>query len=126
MDLRGKKVLVVGLARTGRECARFLAQRGANVLVSDLRGESELAPGNGQPRAACRLSIIWAAKKPLGSTASIASFQVPGVPLENPLLQEAAARRIPVLSEIELAFRVFFARRWWRSPAPTARARRRR
>ena len=43
MELRGKKILVVGLGRTGRECARFLAQRGANVLVSDLRGESELA-----------------------------------------------------------------------------------
>ena len=43
MELRGKKILVVGLGRTGRECARFLAQRGATVLVSDLRGESELA-----------------------------------------------------------------------------------
>ena len=43
MELRGKKILVIGLGRTGRECARFLAQRGAAVLVSDARSEAELS-----------------------------------------------------------------------------------
>ena len=42
MDLKAKKVLVIGLARTGRECARFLAQQGARVWISDLRGPDEL------------------------------------------------------------------------------------
>ncbi|HEX5020371.1 MAG TPA: UDP-N-acetylmuramoyl-L-alanine--D-glutamate ligase, partial [Candidatus Binatia bacterium] len=42
MELAGKKILVIGLARTGRECARFLAQRGARVWVSDRRAAADL------------------------------------------------------------------------------------
>ena len=42
MELKGKKALVIGLARTGRECARFLTQQGAKVWISDLRGAAEL------------------------------------------------------------------------------------
>ena len=37
-----QKVLVVGLARTGIECARFLLNQGAKVSVSDLRSETDL------------------------------------------------------------------------------------
>jgi len=47
MVLRGKNVLVIGLARTGSECASFLTQRGANVVVSDLRREEELETARG-------------------------------------------------------------------------------
>ena len=43
MELRDKKVLVVGLARTGIECARFLLNQGAKVSVSDLRAEKDLS-----------------------------------------------------------------------------------
>ncbi|HEX9274511.1 MAG TPA: UDP-N-acetylmuramoyl-L-alanine--D-glutamate ligase, partial [Candidatus Binatia bacterium] len=42
MELRDKKVLVVGLARTGIECARFLLNQGAKVSLSDLRSETDL------------------------------------------------------------------------------------
>ena len=42
MELRDKQILVVGLARTGIECARFLVNQGAKVLVSDLRSETDL------------------------------------------------------------------------------------
>ena len=42
MELRGKRVMVLGLARTGSETARFLARQGAEVLVSDCRSEAEL------------------------------------------------------------------------------------
>ena len=42
MDLQGKRVLVIGLARTGGATARFLTEQGASVVVSDLRPEVEL------------------------------------------------------------------------------------
>ena len=41
-DLKGKKVLVVGLARTGVSLARFLTKHGAQVTVSDHKSEAEL------------------------------------------------------------------------------------
>ena len=104
MNLEGKKVLVLGLARTGRECARFLVAQGANVLVSDLRSEQELK----QDMEALRGMPIeyrvggedrhWLE----GVNLVIPS---PGVPAENPLLREAQARGIPILSEIEIAYR---------------------
>ncbi len=43
MELRGKKTLVVGLARTGVALARFLAEAGARVTVTDQTPATELA-----------------------------------------------------------------------------------
>ncbi|MDW7990676.1 MAG: UDP-N-acetylmuramoyl-L-alanine--D-glutamate ligase [Anaerolineae bacterium] len=42
-DLAGKRVVVLGLARQGMAMARFLAHAGAQVTVSDLKNEAELA-----------------------------------------------------------------------------------
>ena len=44
MELAGKKVMVLGLARTGTATVRFLSRRGADVLASDVRTEDELSP----------------------------------------------------------------------------------
>ena len=42
MDLKGKRVLVVGLGRSGVASALFLKARGARVTVSDSKAEDEL------------------------------------------------------------------------------------
>ena len=42
MELKGKKVMVLGLARTGSETARFLVRQGAEVQVTDCRAEEDL------------------------------------------------------------------------------------
>ena len=42
MELKGKRVLVLGMAKSGLAAARFLAARGARVLISDSRPASEL------------------------------------------------------------------------------------
>lgn len=46
IDIRGKRVLVMGLGihGGGLGVARFLAQQGATVIVTDLRGPDELGP----------------------------------------------------------------------------------
>jgi UDP-N-acetylmuramoylalanine--D-glutamate ligase len=108
MELKGKKVLVVGLGRTGRACARFLAQRMANVWVSDLRPAQEL---KGDVDALAELPIHYF----LGGEATSwldgmdLVIPSPGVPMGNSLLQGAVTRRVPVLSEIDLAYRFFGA-----------------
>src|SRR4029077_11370596 len=43
MDLAGKRVLVVGLARTGMATALFATARGAAVTATEERPEAELA-----------------------------------------------------------------------------------
>ena len=108
MDLKGKKVLVIGLARTGGDCARFLAQQGAGVVVSDLRREDELKPAM---EALAGLPIIYrfGGEDKNWLTGVDCVIPSPGVAKENLLLREAVELRIPVLSEIELAYRFFNA-----------------
>jgi UDP-N-acetylmuramoylalanine--D-glutamate ligase len=43
MELKGKKVLVVGLGKSGLAAALFLRKRGAQVTVSDMRSAAALA-----------------------------------------------------------------------------------
>ena len=90
-SIAGKKVLVVGMARSGMAAARFLRTRGAWVTVSDIRGQSRLVPeirtlqalGIGCEVGGHRLESLLEAEFIVVS---------PGVPLDQPLLREAAAR----------------------------------
>jgi UDP-N-acetylmuramoylalanine--D-glutamate ligase len=108
MELTGKKFLVIGLARTGTECARFLVKRGAQVVVSDLRPEAELAEPL-QSLAGLPVRFLYGAEKPGWLDAVDYVIPSPGVAAANPLIREARTRQIPVLSEIELAYRFFGA-----------------
>ncbi len=108
MELKRKKVMVVGLARTGTETARFLVRQGAEVRVSDLRSAAELQK---EMEALAGLPIRFF----LGGedAASLDGVELlipsPGVPQVNLLLREAGRRGVKVLSEIELAFRFLSA-----------------
>jgi UDP-N-acetylmuramoylalanine--D-glutamate ligase len=104
MDLRGKKVMVLGLARTGQSTARFLAQEGAIVLVSDLRPAADLDP---ELNALAGLPIAYhLGGEDLNWLEGVDMVvPSPGVPMNNLLLQAAGRRGIEIISEIELAFR---------------------
>ncbi|MGH9682026.1 MAG: UDP-N-acetylmuramoyl-L-alanine--D-glutamate ligase [Candidatus Acidiferrales bacterium] len=103
-DLSGKRVLVVGLARTGVVASLFSAGYGAIVTATDEKSEAELGEAVPRLRAA-------SVKLVLGGHAS-ANFLdqdlivlSPGVPAKLPAVDAARARGIPVWSEIEVAFR---------------------
>jgi UDP-N-acetylmuramoylalanine--D-glutamate ligase len=106
MELRDKKVLVVGLARTGIECARFLLNQGAKVSVSDLRSEMDLKQEinalKGLP-----IEYLLGGEERRWLEAVDLVVPSPGVPAANPLLHEAYSRGIEILSEVELAYRFF-------------------
>jgi len=104
IELRNKRVLVVGLARTGVATALFCAARGARVTATDTRGESELGAavaelrraGVGLELAGHRQELIREAELIIPS---------PGVPADAPLLQSARSKGLTIWSEIELASR---------------------
>ena len=108
MELKDKNVLVIGLARTGRECARFLVGQGARVTVSDRRPDGELKDEL-KSLAGLPIRYFLGAEERHWLSAIDCIIPSPGVPADNALISEAAARRIPVLSEIELAYRFFRA-----------------
>jgi UDP-N-acetylmuramoylalanine--D-glutamate ligase len=103
-ELRGKRVLVVGLARTGVATALFCAARGANVAATDARLESEI----GEALAPLREAGVHLELGGHGEKTFLAQDVIvpsPGVPADAPLLQAARAKGITIWSEIELADR---------------------
>ena len=96
--------MVLGLARTGRDTARFLAQEGAVVLVSDLRPAADLQV---ELNALAGLPIQYhLGGEDLNWLEGVDMVvPSPGVPMNNLLVQEAAQRGIEIISEIELAYR---------------------
>ena len=108
MELAGKNFLVIGLARTGCACARFLAQRGAGVLVNDRRPAPELADEIGS-LADLAIRYRLGTEEPAWLDDIDCVVPSPGVAPQNRLVREACARGIAVWSEIELAYRFFGA-----------------
>jgi len=104
MLVAGKKVLVVGMARSGLAAAEFLSRRGARVKVSDKRPENELQTELGFLR---KHEISYEAGGHVAGSFLDADLLVvsPGVPLRLPLLQEASRSGKEVISEVEMASR---------------------
>jgi UDP-N-acetylmuramoylalanine--D-glutamate ligase len=104
IELSGKRVLVVGLARTGIATALFCAARGARVTATEERAESQIAETAAKLRAAgCTLEL--GGHRPETFLAQDLIVPSPGVPLSMPHLVAAREARIPIWSEIELAWR---------------------
>jgi len=104
MELKNKKTLVVGLAKTGVACARFLASKGANVTVTDLRNETQLTA---QLDELAGFDITLELERHDAETFLISDLIVvsPGVPMEMPQLVAAQNAGVEIISEIELAAR---------------------
>ena len=81
MDLAGKRVLVVGLAQTGIAVARFLARRGARVIVNDGKPEAELGERIAALRAAAgEVELVLGGHPEATFTGADLVVMSPGVP----------------------------------------------
>ncbi len=104
MKFTDKNILVVGLAKTGVACARFLASKGARVTVTDMRSASALTTQLAELEG-------YGIKRELerhDETTFLASDLIvvsPGVPMELPQLVAAKLAGREIISEIELAAR---------------------
>jgi len=103
IELRGKRVLVVGLARTGVAAALFCAVRGAHVTATDLRGEGEI-PETGNLRSNGVALYLGKHEESILDRQDLVVTS-PGVAANAPFLVAARRRNITVWSEIELAYR---------------------
>ncbi len=101
-QVAGRRVVVVGAARSGVAAAELLARHGARVTLADLRPdlpdadrlrasgvETELGPHRPETFAAADLVVVS-----------------PGVPLRQPAIARARRARVPVIGELELASRL--------------------
>jgi UDP-N-acetylmuramoylalanine--D-glutamate ligase len=104
IELNNKRVLVVGLARTGVATASFCAARGAVVSATESRPESEVADAAAKLHAAGVLLELGGHKQETFLRQDLI-IPSPGVPAQAPLLRAAHAKGITIWSEIELAYR---------------------
>ncbi|MBI5544071.1 MAG: UDP-N-acetylmuramoyl-L-alanine--D-glutamate ligase, partial [Deltaproteobacteria bacterium] len=104
LDLKDKRVLVVGLARSGVAAACLCVRQGAAVVAADKRSEKELGdaartlktlgvelvtgPHDEEVFRSCDLMVVS-----------------PGVSLALPAIEAARAAGVPVIGEVELASR---------------------
>jgi UDP-N-acetylmuramoylalanine--D-glutamate ligase len=109
IELAGKRVLVVGLARTGIATALFCAGRGARVTATEERSEADVTEAAAKLRGA-GVALELGGHRRETFLAQDLIVPSPGVPADHPLLAAARAERIPVLGEIELAWRFLAGR----------------
>lgn len=104
MNLTDKNVLVVGLAKTGVACARFLASKGARVTVTDMRSDSALKSQLAELKE-YNISRELEQHDEATFLASDLIVVSPGVPMDLPQLAAAKLAGREIISEIELAAR---------------------
>ena len=100
MNLTGKNVLVVGLGETGLAMAKWLTRRGARVRVADSRAQ----PANTDAlRAVAPQAQLFTGPFAAPAFAGIELIALsPGVPVGEPLVQDALVRGLKVVSDVEL------------------------
>ncbi len=104
MELKGKKVLVVGLGKSGLAAALFLRRHGAQVTVSDVRSAEALAKDI--PALLEEGIMVEAGGHGLLTFRRQDLIVVsPGVPLDTPEIAQVRSFGLPVIGELELAAR---------------------
>jgi len=101
MDLTGKRVVILGLARQGTALARYLVQAGAEVTVSDLRDEAALSECL-EELAGLPIRYVLG-EHPLSLLDRTDLFCLSGgVPMDIPIVLEAQQHSIPLSNDAQL------------------------
>jgi UDP-N-acetylmuramoylalanine--D-glutamate ligase len=104
LNLKNRKVLVVGLAKTGLAAARFLRNQGAQVTAADLLTQDQLGPCAEQALA-MGVSLELGPHKTETFLKCDLIVLSPGVPHTIGPIEAARKAGIPVIGELELAVR---------------------
>ena len=103
MDLKGKKVLVVGLARTGIAAAKFLKAKGSLVTTTEVKPGEEMKEAVQELRG-MDISTEWGGHQIETFLNQDTIVVSPGVDLSIEPIQKAIKHGVRVISEIELAY----------------------
>lgn len=104
INFKDKKIIVVGMARSGIGAARTLQGLGARVTATDSKQQDALPDLSELSAIGVTLTLGGHADELLDGTDFIVIS--PGVPYRLPFLEKARGRGISVISELELAFRL--------------------
>jgi UDP-N-acetylmuramoylalanine--D-glutamate ligase len=103
----GKDVVIVGAGRTGLALVGYFLRQGARLTLSDRRERERIPQAETLLQAGVRLDCGGHSESLLCAADLVAVS--PGVPLDQPALAAAARRGVPILGEIEIAWRALHA-----------------
>ncbi|MGG5343308.1 UDP-N-acetylmuramoyl-L-alanine--D-glutamate ligase [Enterococcus sp. AZ192] len=104
-DYENKKVLVLGLAKSGVSAAKLLHELGAFVTVNDFKQFDQ----NPEAQDLLTLGIrVVTGGHPIELLDEDFSLIVknPGIPYTNPLVEKALEMKLPIITEVELAYQI--------------------
>lgn len=104
MELAGKKVVVLGIARSGIAAAKMLVSSGAQVTANDIKTETELAGESEELKSLGVELALGGHPQELFMSADLI-VQSPGVPADLAPLQKARQAGVKIISEVEFAAR---------------------
>ena len=102
-QFKNKKVLVLGLAKSGESAARLLDKLGAIVTVNDSKPFEENPAAQGLLEEGIK---VVTGGHPLELLDEDFALMVknPGIPYSNPMIKKALDKGMPVWTEVELAY----------------------
>ncbi|HEY7625049.1 MAG TPA: UDP-N-acetylmuramoyl-L-alanine--D-glutamate ligase [Candidatus Limnocylindria bacterium] len=107
-EFRGRRVTIIGLGkgRTTAGLARYLVAKGAHVTVSDREPAEHLGEGLARLRGVDVELVLGPSSDDLALADADFVFVIPGIRPRSPTILRALQRKIPVLTEMALFFRL--------------------
>lgn len=107
-DLKGKRVTVMGLGLHGGGVGvvKFLAEVGAQVLVTDLKSKEQLATSLDKLKELKKISYVFNQHRPEDFLKTDLVIKNPSVPWSNKYIKLALEKKIPVEMDSSLFFRL--------------------
>lgn len=99
-----KKVLVLGLSKSGIAAAKYLNKHGASVFITESRERTEKDDDNIKELEASGIKIEMGAHSDEFLDGADIAVTSPGIPPESDIMKMLKDKNIRVISEIELAF----------------------
>jgi UDP-N-acetylmuramoylalanine--D-glutamate ligase len=107
MEFSHKKILVVGIGKSGISSSLWLSGQGADVVLADIKEEGELDGDTLQRVRSAGIRLELGAHRRETFVNSDLIVVSPGVPLEMEVFKVARGKGVPVIGEMELAVSLF-------------------
>lgn len=105
MSIRGKKVLVLGLSKSGIAAAKFAKKHGAIVYLSEGKYVDEENMYKVSDLKSLGINVEYGSHSDEFVDNAELVVSSPGIPPHSEIIKRIVAKNIPVISELELAYR---------------------
>ena len=106
MEIKDKKILVLGLSKSGIAAAKCLIERGAEVFITEGKAAKEEYKAQISDLNNLGIKVETGGHSDEFINGAELAVTSPGIPPHSEIMQKLASRNIPVISEIELAYKL--------------------